>query len=70
MSSDLAHYRSLAFLRSEKVALEQPIEEGLRELWIIIDLLVEFEMAVDHALEQLIYYVVEGEAGIFSTTLS
>ena len=65
MSSDLAHYRPLALLRSEEVALEQPIEEGFRELWIIVDLLVEFEVAVDHALEQFIHYVVEGETGIF-----
>jgi hypothetical protein len=63
--SDLAHYRPLAFLRSEKVAFEQPVQEGLRELWIIVDLLVEFEMAVDHPLEQFIHHVVECEAGIF-----
>src|SRR6266699_2576692 len=64
-SEQLGALQTLAFLRSQKVAFEQPIEEGLRELWIIVDLLVEFEMAVDHALEQFIHHVVEGESGIF-----
>jgi hypothetical protein len=58
--------KPLALLRPEKVALEQPVEEGLRELRIIVDLLVEFEMAVDHPLEQFIHYMVKGEAGIFT----
>lgn len=56
---------TVAFLCSaRKIALEQPVQEGFRELWIVVYLLVELEVTLDHILEQVIDYKVERKASI------
>lgn len=52
-------------LRSIQVSFKQHIQEGFRELWIIVNVLVELKVAVDHVLKQVIYNMIKRETCIF-----
>ena len=52
-------------LRSPKITLEQQIQKRFRKVGIIVHMFVEFKMAVNHVLKQIIDNVVECETGIF-----
>lgn len=57
-------YPANLLVRSIQVSVKQQIQERFRELWIIVNMLVELKVAVDHVLKQVIDYVVKGEASI------
>src|SRR5437667_6911598 len=43
-------------LRSPKITLEQQVQKRFRELWIIVYMLIELEVTIDHVLKQIIIF--------------
>ncbi len=56
---------SSTYLRPIQVSFEQPVQECPGKFRIIVDLLVELKMSINHVLEQVCDEVVEAQACIF-----
>jgi hypothetical protein len=51
-------------LRSTNITFEQQIQEHFRKFWIIINMLIELEVTIDHVLKQVIDNMIKSETRI------
>ena len=58
-------YSANLLLRSIQVSFKQQIQKRFRELCVIVDMLVELKVAINHVLEQVIDNMIKRETRIF-----